>query len=177
MFRFVATLSLMLAAPATAEVTASAPTSFVIETVVTIDAPRAKVWDTLRSPQLWWSPDHTYSGKSANLYMDAQATGCFCERLDDKGSVEHGHIVYVQPGRMIRMASSLGPLQAEAVAGTLAFKLDAEGEGATKLTLTYVVGGHMRQGGEELAPLVDRVLGEQVKRLKAAAEAPAAPPK
>lgn len=174
MIRHIATLGLLtLATPATAEVTASAPVSFVIETVITVDAPRAKVWDTLRNPQLWWNPEHSYSGKSANLYMDAQATGCFCEKLDDKGSVEHGHIVYVQPGRMIRLTGGLGPLQAEAVSATLAFKLDAEGAGATKVTMSYVVGGYMRQGGETLAPLVDRVLGDQLKRLKAAAEAPA----
>ena len=39
--------------------------------------------------------------------------------------------------------------------------------------MSYVVGGYMRQGGETLAPLVDKVLGEQLTRLKAAAEAPA----
>lgn len=175
MIRLIAASGLLaLAAPATAEVTASAPASFVIETVVKIDAPRAKVWDTLRAPQTWWNPEHSYSGKAENLYMDAQATGCFCEKLADKGSVEHGHIVYVQPGRMIRLASALGPLQAEAVAGTLSFKLDSEGEGATRVTMSYVVGGHMRQGGETLAPLVDKVLSEQLTRLKAAAETPSA---
>ena len=168
--------ALALAAPAAAGVTASAPGSFVIETVVTVDAPRARVWDTLRAPQLWWNPEHTYSGKAENLYMDTQATGCFCEKLADKGSVEHGHIVYVQPGRMIRLTGGLGPLQAEAVAATLAFKLDSEGDNATKLTMTYVVGGHMRQGGEALAPLVDKVLGDQLARLKAAAEAPTTAP-
>lgn len=176
MIRHIAALAIAFAAPAAAEVTAVTPASFVIETTVTVDAPRTKVWDTLRAPQLWWNPDHTYSGKSANLYMDAQATGCFCEKLEDRGSVEHGHVVYVQPGRMIRLAGGLGPLQAEAVAATLSFKLDSVGEGATKVTMSYVVGGFMRQGGEKLAPLVDKVLGDQLARLKAAAEAPAAPP-
>ncbi len=177
MIRYLTVLaSLALAAPAAADVTAATPASFVIETVVTIDAPRTRVWDTLRAPQNWWNPEHTYSGKSANLYMDAQATGCFCEKLDERGSVEHGHVVYVQPGRMIRLTGGLGPLQAEAVAATLAFKLDAAGEGKTKLTMTYVVGGFMRQGGETLAPLVDKVLADQVARLKAAAEAAAPAP-
>lgn len=171
-----ATIALLLtAAPAAAEVTASAPGSFVIEQTLTIDAPIASAWETLRAPQKWWDPEHTYSGDSANLYMDAQATGCFCERLSDKGSIEHAHLVYVAPGRMIRMAGALGPLQAEAVAATLTFKLDGEGSNATKVTLTYVVGGYMRQGGETLAPLVDKVLGNQLTRLKAAAETPPAP--
>ncbi len=168
-----------LASPAAAEVAASAPASFVVEHGATIDAPIAAVWDVLRNPQRWWDPEHTYSGDAANLYLDAQATGCFCERTPkDKGSVEHAHVVYVAPGRMIRMTGALGPLQAEAVTGTLTLKLDAAGDAATRLSLSYVVGGHMRQGGEALAPLVDKVLATQVARLKAEAEkAPAAPAK
>ena len=174
MHRIIAAVALTLATPAAAEVTTATPSSFVIETTVTVAVPRAKLWDMLRSPQLWWNPDHTYSGKSANLYMDAQATGCFCERLDDKGSVEHGHVVYVQPGRMIRLTGGLGPLQAEAVAATLALTLDSIDAGSTRVTMRYVVGGFMRQGGEVLAPLVDKVLSDQLARLKAAAEAPPA---
>jgi uncharacterized protein YndB with AHSA1/START domain len=170
---FSAIAALTLATPAAADVTAATPNSFVLETVVTIDAPSAQVWDMVRSPQRWWDADHTYSGDSANLYMDAQATGCFCERVPkDKGSIEHAHIVYVAPGRMIRMVGALGPLQAEAVTGTLSFKLDPQGTRATKLTMTYVVGGFMRQGGETLAPLVDKVMATQIARLKTAAEAP-----
>ena len=76
------------------------------------------------------------------------------------------------------MTGALGPLQAEAVTGTLTLKLDAAGDAATRLSLSYVVGGHMRQGGEALAPLVDKVLATQVARLKAEAQkAPAAPAK
>ena len=165
-------LAAALALVAPVEVTASAPASFVLEASVTANAPIAQVWDTLRSPQRWWNPEHTYSGDAANLYLDSQATGCFCERMPkDKGSIEHAHIVYVAPGRMIRMTGSLGPLQAEATVGTLTFKLDPQGAGATKVTMSYVVGGHMRQGGEALAPLVDKVLSDQLARLKTAAEA------
>ena len=172
MIQRIAAAALLVASPASAEVTALTPASFVIESSVTADVPIAQVWETLRSPQRWWNPEHTYSGDSANLYLDAQATGCFCERTPkDKGSIEHAHVVYVAPGRMIRMVGALGPLQAEAVTATLSFKLDAQGAGATKVTMTYVVGGHMRQGGEALAPLVDKVLGDQLARLKSAAEA------
>lgn len=168
---------LLAATPAArADVVSATPTTIEIKQVVNIDAPIKQVWDTLRSPQKWWNKEHTYSGDSANLYLDSQATGCFCEKLPGKGSVEHGHIVYIEAPRVVRMASALGPLQAEAVQGTLTFKLDAEGDNATKLTMTYLVSGYMRAGGETMAPLVDRVLGEQTSGLKAAAEgaAPAA---
>lgn len=176
----VATIALLAAAvpvaPVAADVTASATDSFVVEQTLTLDAPAAVVWETLRAPQKWWDPEHTYSNDSANLYLDSQATGCFCEKIPGKGSVEHAHIVYVAPGRMIRMVGGLGPLQAEAVSATLSLKLDPEGDNATKVTLTYVVGGYMRQGGETLAPLVDTVLATQLARLKAAAEAAPPPP-
>lgn len=162
---------LVLASPALAEVKQAAPVSFEIESTVTVAAPVDKAWDVLRAPQRWWNPEHTYSGDAAKLYLDAQATGCFCERTADKGSVEHGHIVYVQPPRMLRMTSALGPLQAEAVTGTMTWKVDPGEGGNTTITMNYVVGGHMRQGGEAMAPLVDRVLTEQLTRLKAAIEA------
>ncbi|CUS44519.1 hypothetical protein MGWOODY_Smn3625 [hydrothermal vent metagenome] len=147
-----------------------------ISQVVTVDAPIARVWDTLRSPQRWWSKEHTYTDDSANLYMDGQATGCFCERFPDRrGSVEHARILYIQPPQMIRLSGALGPLQAEAVIGTLTFRLTPEGSNATRLTLSYVVSGFVRAGADTLAPKVDEVLALQVLNLKSAAEGPLPP--
>lgn len=164
----IATLS---AGAATAEIVTATPASFEITQSVTINKPQAAVWDMLRSPQNWWDKQHTYSGDSANLYIDPQATGCFCEKLLGKGSVEHARIVFAQPPKLLRLQGSLGPLQAEAVTGTLTFRLAAEGDGATKVTLSYVVGGYMRPGGEALAPQVDEVMAVQLLGLKNAAEA------
>ena len=169
-----AALILMLSVPAAAEVVSSTPTTMEISQVVTVDAPIAQVWDVLRSPQRWWSKEHTYSDDAANLYLDTQATGCFCERFPDrKGSIEHARIVYIQPPQMIRLTGALGPLQAEAVVGTLTFKLAPEGANATRLTLTYVVSGYVRAGADALAPKVDEVLALQVLNLKSIAESPA----
>jgi uncharacterized protein YndB with AHSA1/START domain len=162
------------AAPAAAEVKEAAPASFVLETVTTVDAVPDRVWDTFRDPRKWWNPEHSYSGDAANLYMDVQATGCFCERVPPKGSIEHARVIYIAPGQMMRLSGALGPLQAEAVQATLTFKFAKAGAG-TQVTMSYVVGGYMRQGGETLAPLVDRVMAEQLTRLKAAAEAAPAP--
>ncbi|MDB5704279.1 MAG: ATPase [Sphingomonas bacterium] len=171
-----AALALLLVTPASADVVSATTTTMEIHDAITIDAPIQQVWDTLRSPQRWWSKDHTYSDDSANLYLDTQATGCFCERFPDrKGSVEHARILYIQPPRMIRLSGALGPLQAEAVVGTLTFKLDPEGSNATKLTLDYVVSGYVRAGADTLAPKVDEVLALQVVNLKSAAEAPPPP--
>ena len=166
-----AVVALSLASPAAAEVVAATGTTMEISQVVTVDAPITQVWDTLRAPQRWWSKDHTYSDDSANLYLDGQATGCFCERFPDrKGSVEHARIVYIQPPQMMRLTGALGPLQAEAVVGTLTFKLAPEGTTATKVSLSYVVSGYVRAGADVLAPKVDEVLALQVLNLKSAAE-------
>jgi uncharacterized protein YndB with AHSA1/START domain len=170
----IAIATIALPTPAIAEVKQATPAGFEVESTVIVAVPVDKAWEVLRAPQKWWNPEHTYSGDAAKLYLDAQATGCFCERMGEgptRGSVEHGHIVYVQPPRMIRMTSALGPLQAEAVAGTLTWKVDPGEPGFTTITFSYVVGGYMRQDGDTLAPLVDRVLAEQLTRLKAAIEA------
>jgi uncharacterized protein YndB with AHSA1/START domain len=169
---------LPIATPAAAEVVQATAAGFEIKQVVTVDAPIQQTWDALRAPQRWWDKDHTYSDNSANLYLDGQATGCFCERIPGKGSVEHARIVYVEAPRMIRLSGALGPLQAEAVTGTLTFKLDPEGSNATRVTLSYVVGGYVRAGADTLAPKVDEVLALQLVNLKSAAESspPPAPP-
>ena len=172
---FGATL-LACAAPASAEVVQATPAGFEISQTVTIDASIGQTWATLIVPQKWWDHEHTYSDDSANLRLEAAATGCFCELIPkSKGSVEHARIVYFQPPRMMRMVGALGPLQAEAVTGTLTFRLDLASATSTKVTLTYVVGGYVRAGADTLAPKVDEVLATQMVGLKAAAEAAGAP--
>jgi len=165
-------LAALIAAPAMAEVVQSSPSSFEISQSVTIDAPVGRAWEALRSPSRWWDKEHTYSGDSANLTLDPVAGGCFCEKIEPGGSIEHAHVVYAQPPRMIRMVGSLGPLQAEAVVGTLTVKLDPDPDHpkATRATISYVVGGFIRGGAEAMAPKVDEVLATQLLGLKSAAE-------
>ncbi len=115
-----------------------------------------------------------YSDDPANLSLDERAGGCFCEKLPNKGSVEHMRVVYIQPPRMIRMTGALGPLQAEAADGTMAITL-AKTEAGTRITMSYVAGGYIRAGADKLAPIVDRVLAQQLLGLKAAIENVQAP--
>lgn len=182
MHRSLAAAALLLATPLQAELTASSDAGFVSDHVVTVAAEPAAVWKVLIAPNQWWSPNHTYSGDAANLYLDAQATGCFCEKLPKPadapegqrmGSVEHMHVVYADPRRgVLRMTGGLGPLQGEAVHGVLTISLKQDGEG-TQIKWRYTVGGVWQAKPAELAPLVDKVLAEQVQRLADKA----APPK
>ncbi len=172
--------ALLASTPARAEVIEQADNGFVIHHEGDVAATPAQVWTTLIAPQGWWSKAHTYSGDAANLYIDSQSTGCFCEKIpapegQRMGSVEHGRIVNVQPGRMLRMSGAFGPLQGEALAATLTITLKPEGEG-TKLSWDYVVGGYMRMKPADIAPMVDKVLGEQFAGLVAKAGGVAAMP-
>lgn len=170
MIRSIMLAPLLLAAPAAAEVVAATPAGFEVKETATLAATPDKVWPVLLAPQRWWSKDHTWSGDAANLYMDHQATGCFCEKLPDKGSVEHARIVFFAPGKTLRLRGAFGPLQSEAVVGAPTIDLTPDGDNATKVTFDYVVGGYIRTGAERIAPAVDSVLGAQLAGLKAAVE-------
>jgi uncharacterized protein YndB with AHSA1/START domain len=148
------------------EVLEATPGGFALKTTVTIAAPRARVYDALvQAVGRWWDPEHTYSGDAANLSIDPRPGGCFCEKLAQQGAVQHGMVVLAIPAKTLRLAGAIGPLQESGVAGSLTLEL-AEREGATDVAMTYSVGGYRQGGLQALAPLVDTVLGTQLRRLK-----------
>jgi uncharacterized protein YndB with AHSA1/START domain len=158
-------LILALAGPAAAEVKSATPNGFELVSIITIAAPADRVYSALGEVGRWWDPSHTFSRDAANLSLELRAGGCFCERLKGGGSVQHLQVVYAAPGEGLRLRGALGPLQMEGVDGTLAWTLKPA-EGGTSVTQSYVVGGYIRGGMEQWAPRVDRVLDEQLQRLK-----------
>ena len=152
-----------------AEVTAISDVGFASHNQVEIAASPEAAWQAMLEPRLWWNGEHTYSGSAANMSLAAVPGGCFCETIpgaDGTGAIEHMRVIYVAPGSTIRLSGGLGPLQAEAVSGVLTMTVEPAGGGA-KISWEYVVGGFMRRPMAELAPLVDRVIGEQLGRLGA----------
>jgi uncharacterized protein YndB with AHSA1/START domain len=162
----IAALALAGSSPAAAEVKSSTPGGFEVEAKVTVAASAADVYAALGRIGEWWDPAHSYSGKGENLSLDSRIGGCFCERLEGGGAVEHLRVVYAQPGQLLRLQGGLGPLQAHAVAGTLTWTLKPAING-TEISQTYIVGGYIPGGADKLAPLVDQVLAEQLQRLQA----------
>jgi uncharacterized protein YndB with AHSA1/START domain len=160
---------LAVAGPASAEVKSATPTGFEVVTMTTISAPADRVYAALGEVGRWWSPTHTFSRDAANLSLELRAGGCFCERLKDGGAVQHLLVVYAAPDEGLRLRGALGPLQMEGVDGTLSWTLKSA-EGGTSLTQSYIVGGYIRGGMEAWAPRVDRVLDEQLQRLKSFVE-------
>lgn len=161
---------LLVGAPASAEVVKVEGSTFIVEHRLSVTADAAAIWAALRSPSRWWSAAHSWSGDSANLSIELRPGGCFCEVLPGGGGAEHARVIFVKPGETLRLSGALGPLQAGAATGTLSFETKTEGAGST-LVVRYVVSGYAGMDAAKLAPLVDGVIGEQARGLKAAAEA------
>ena len=66
---------------------------------------------------------------------------------------------------MLRLSGALGPLQGEALAGTLTVTITAIDARRSKISFDYVVGGFARFPLDSIAPAVDGVIGEQHSRL------------
>ena len=158
-------------APAAAKVIDQSEIGFTVAHTAQVAASPDDVWKMLRMPQKWWSQEHSWSGDAANFWLDSQAGGCFCEKLPDGGtglgSVQHARILLAKPGEMMRLSGAFGPLQGEAVTGTLTIQIKATPKGSA-LRFDYVVGGYMRFKVEDIAPAVDKMIGEQLAGLAGA---------
>ena len=163
-------LILLIAGPAAAAVVDAQPGGFEVKTTAAIAATPDRVYAAMTEPGRWWASEHTYSHDARNLSLEPRAGGCWCEALPGGGSVQHMRVVYADPGRMLRAAGGLGPLQGMGVQGALTWTLGPGPAGGTVVTQTYDVGGYAPGGLAALAPIVDRVLGEQLARLKAYVE-------
>ncbi len=148
-----------------ADVVDRGPNGFTLKTAVEIPAPPSRVYRTLVDVGAWWDREHTYTGNARNLSIDARPGGCFCERLPNGGGVEHGRVVNVSAGSLLRLSAALGPLQELGVAGSLTFQIAESAKGST-VTMTYAVGGYVPGGLDKLAEPVDTVMAHQLQLLK-----------
>jgi uncharacterized protein YndB with AHSA1/START domain len=114
----------------------------------------------------WWDPAHTYSGSAANLSLEPQLGGCFCERLPNGGGVQHMRVTYIEPGKRLLLTGSLGPLLFLSTTGVMDVKFEPSGK-ETRVTIDYRAAGFFNGGADKIAPAVDEVLGGQASRLKA----------
>jgi hypothetical protein len=158
---------IVAAAPAHAEVREATPGHFVLHNEVETTAAPEAAWRSFQRIGRWWSGDHTYSGNAANLRLDARAGGCWCEQWD-RQSVEHGRVLLnmsTGEARTLRFNAPLGPLQELGVTAVLTFRFAPHNQG-TKITMSYRVVGDETLGLDQLAPVVDGVLMQQLQRLK-----------
>lgn len=170
---------LVAAMPVQAEVTNSAENGFTVRHQTVIDGSAEDIWKAMIAPSRYWNPEHSRTGNGDNFYLIPQAGGCFCELIrttgDDnikssQGSVQHMRVIYAHNNSILRMTGALGPLQGEALNGTLTMQMRPQ-DGKTAVRFTYKVGGYMEFEVDEIAPAVDGVIGEQLTRLAALFEA------
>jgi len=112
----------------------------------------------------WWNAEHTYFGKSENLFIEPKANGCFCEVEGDK-QVLHMIVSYVEPNKEIRMIGGLGPLQMMGINGGMSWKFIDLGNNKSKIIHRYQVSGTIDGGLDKIAPFVDQVQIIQVTAL------------
>lgn len=162
-------LAILLAAclPARAAVLEATPSGFTLENQQDVPVDADTAWKALvQDVGQWWPSDHTWWGDSARLSIDPRAGGCFCE-INGGQQARHLEVVFVDPGRTLRMSGGLGPLQGMGLQGVLEFRLAPLETGGTRITLWYRVGGYTPDDLSAFAPVVDRVQGLQLGGLAA----------
>ncbi|GGA73958.1 ATPase [Arenimonas soli] len=161
----IALLACLLPLPAAGEVKDSQPDGFTLENSAWVPAPADLAWDALvNHVGRWWPASHTWWGDPGKLSIEARAGGCFCERAGDR-QARHLEVVFVDPGKTLRLAGGLGPLQGMGLDGILEFRLAPADEGGTLVTLWYRAGGYSPDDLSAFAPVVDRVQAQQLDGL------------
>lgn len=159
--------ALALAAPASAGITNLTPNTFISSHVLVFPGMSAgHAYRSFIALPRWWDPAHSYSGKSSALRFSAVAGSCWCESLEDGGSIEHMRVQLVQPGKRLVMSGGLGPLLFQGVAGTMDVTFTQKGKDTT-VTIDYRVAGFARSDADKNAAPVDRVLAAAAERYAA----------
>ena len=168
-------LLLSASAAVQAKVVETGTERFVTRETASVKTPPLATWLSLITPGEWWDPEHSWSGDATNMTLTPQGGGCFCERIPVgdsgnssamEGSARHAEVLQAFPMKVLRMRGGFGPLQGEPATGVLTITLK-EVPGGTRILWEYNVGGPMRYKVAEIAPAVDAVMTNQLKRLQA----------
>ena len=157
--------SLLATTPASASVVGASDHGFEVQNSVNLVIPQSQAFAAFGQVGQWWNKDHTYSGDAKRMSLQMRAGGCFCEPLDDGGGIEHMRVTFIQPGERIVLTGSLGPLLYEATSGVMDVKFERIA-GGSRVTMNYRAAGFAKGGAAAMAPLVDQVLGDQLKRYR-----------
>lgn len=156
-------LLLLLCTSVQAKILSSSDTHFVLRHEATSTLSTTQIWQRLIKPASWWHPEHTYSGDSNNLSLDANAGGLWLESWES-GSVKHGEVLYIKNGKMLRLDAPFGPLQELGAYTIWTITIIPHGDGS-KVQFDEVSSGPPSADLDEVAKAVDYVKGEAIKRL------------
>ena len=164
--RYLAGLTLLIAAPASADVVGASAHGFELSFTINLTVTPEVAFSAFANMPAWWNADHTYSGDARNLSLALTPGGCFCERFPKGGGIEHMRATYLDPGKRIVMTGSLGPLLYDATSAVMDVEVKSQA-GGSQLTLNYRAAGFARGNGAASAPMVDKVLADQLRRYRA----------
>lgn len=146
---------------AKARIVDQAANGFTVENSQWVPTDPAASWKALVDDVgKWWPADHTWWGDASKLSISPEAGGCFCE-MDGTRQAWHMTVVFVDPGKTLRMAGGLGPLQGMGLSGALEWRF-AEEKGGTRITLWYRAGGYAPDDLGKFVPVIDQVQGLQL---------------
>lgn len=149
--------------PARADIVSAKPDHYTLKHEATSTMSPGALWSRLIKPETWWHPEHSYSGVAANLSLDPTAGGLWREDWEG-GSVAHGVVLYVKQGEQLRLDAPFGPLQELAVSVVWTITISSNGEGS-RVVFDEIANGTAGSGLDALAPAVNFVKGEAIKRL------------
>lgn len=160
MFRILFVVAVLsAAAPAHAEVVSRGENGFTLRFSTAAEIDPGDIPGALQALPDWWEASHTYSGDSKNLSLDLTPGGCWCEKLPDNPTFDHGRTVSVDADRIVFHAP-FGPLRGKATRAELTVTWPPANRGWTP-TWTFVVEG---PGLGVMADGVDRVMGNGFQR-------------
>ena len=157
-------LCLTLSCSLHAELVSKDKYGFEVKIEKTVPVSTAVAYQQFLQVGQWWNGDHTWFGQSKDLYIEAKAGGCFCEKSGDKQAL-HMLVSYVDPNNELRMIGGLGPLQSMGVHGGMVWQFKKIDDSNSKIIFIYKVVGRMEGGLDKLAPVVANVLELQVNGL------------
>jgi uncharacterized protein YndB with AHSA1/START domain len=158
-----ASLFAVISPVATADVIASSSDHYTLKQEAVSSLTPGQVWAKLIKPKTWWHPDHTYSGKSEHLSLNAEAGGLWREDWE-QGSVFHGSVLLAQPGKLLRLNAPFGPLQELGVNVVWTITILPHKEGS-KIVFDEIANGTNASKLDTLAPAVNFVKTEAINRL------------
>ena len=161
--------------PANAEVVNASPDGFELKLERHSERLPKPQFDRILRISEWWSGEHTYSGDASNLRITTLAAGGQWRETWAAGDVEHGRVLSGSRADgiwMVRFEAALGPLQGMGVNGVLTIEVKPSGDTGSNVSFSYMVTGADFQELDQIAPVVDGVLEEQIDNLVSAGASP-----
>ena len=116
-----------------------------IQLEVTIDAPKAEVWEAVvSSPDEWWITELRCVPGNSTVTLEPRAGGGFIEENDAGGSLLWFSVIAIDPPNSINLAGAIAPPFGGPCNAYLYIELEEQGE-STVVKMTNSLHGHVNE--------------------------------